>query len=457
MQRYRQNDHPWREGRIFGYIFDVDEEVREVIRQAYTSFLTENALDPTVFPSLLEMEREVVAIAASHLQGDGEVVGNFTSGGTESIFLAVKAARDKFREENPHLTQIQMILPVTAHAAFHKAAHYLDVEAIVVPVDPRTFKADVEAMKDAITESTFLLVASAPSYSHGVIDPIEEIGQLALENNIYFHVDACIGGFLLPFWRKLGRDIPSFDFSVEGVSSISMDFHKYAYAAKGASVVLYRDKGLRKYQIFTCSHWTGYAMVNPTVQSSKSGGPLASCWALLNYLGEEGYLELSRKTLVATEKISQGIERIGGLYILGEPEMSLLAVASDEVNVFHIIDEMRARGWYIQPQFARGGGKENFHLSITAAHFSLVDPFLEDLEESVESARRLPPPEEVDLGELKVEDLDEVSMGAFLEMVGIREGRLPSRMAGIHQMLNSSSPELVEAFLRYFSNELYSL
>ena len=244
MESYRAGDVDWRSGRTWAYVYDPGREAEEVIKRAYTMYLTENALDPTVFPSILRLETELVAMAAAHLNGDGKVVGNFTSGGTESIMLAVKTARDYARAEAAHPR-------ARDGPAGHRACGLPQggllpgVKTVLVPVDTATFKADVGAMRRAITPNTVLLVGSAVSYAHGVVDPIRELGQLALEHDLLLHVDACMGGFLLPYFRRLGAPVPDFDFSVPGVTSISMDFHKYAFAAKGASVVLYRNKDLR--------------------------------------------------------------------------------------------------------------------------------------------------------------------------------------------------------------------
>ena len=256
------------------------------------SFLSENALDPTVFPSVLRFENELVAMAASHLNGDDEVVGNFTSGGTESIMLAVKTARDYARAVRPEVREPEMVLPVTAHAAFQKAGHYLGVQAGAGPGRPE----DVQGRRRRHARG-----------DHAEHDPARGLGRLLRprgrrsdprardssrsSRNLLLHVDACMGGFLLPYFRRLGAPVPDFDFSVPGVTSMSMDLHKYAFAAKGASTVLYRNKELRKYQIYTCAQWTGYTIINPTVQSTKSAGPLAAAWAVLNFLGDDGYLE----------------------------------------------------------------------------------------------------------------------------------------------------------------------
>lgn len=459
MEAYRAGDMNWRDGRTWAYIYDPGPEAEEVIKRAYMMFLTENALDPTVFPSALRFENELVAMASAHLNGDDEVVGNFTSGGTESIMLAVKTARDYFRARRPEIREPEIILPVTAHAAFQKAAHYLCLKPVLVPVDPETFKADPEAVRQAITPNTILLVGSAVSYAHGVVDPIRELGQIALEHGLLLHVDACMGGFLLPYFRRLGAPVPDFDFSVPGVTSISMDLHKYAFAAKGASVVLYRNKELRKYQIYTCAQWTGYTVVNPTVQSSKSAGPLAAAWALLHFIGDDGYLEIARQVLDAARRIADAIDEMEDLRLLGRPEMNLVAFTSDTVSVFHIIDEMKARAWYVQPQLEFHGSKENIHLSINPANVKWVDALLADLRVCVEKARTL---ESGGLASavrdafssIDPASLTEESFSQMLGLAGIQGGSLPERMAGINEILNALPAQLREKLVTEFMNEL---
>ncbi|RME51952.1 MAG: aspartate aminotransferase family protein, partial [Deltaproteobacteria bacterium] len=439
LRRRRSEDVDWREGKTFGYIYDAGKEIEEVAKMAYTTFLSDNALDPTVFPSLMGFENEIVAMIRAHLGGDEEVVGNFTSGGTESILLAVKSARDFAREERG-IEHPEMILPVTAHAAFHKAAHYFGVKPVIVPVDPQTFKADVAAMRAAVTPRTALLVASAPSYAHGVVDPVREIGTLALEKDLWLHVDACIGGFLLPYFRRLGEEIPDFDFSVPGVTSLSVDLHKYAYAAKGASVILYRNKALRRYQLFTCSSWAGYTMINPTIQSTRSGGPMAAAWAVLNFVGDAGYLEIARALLRGTEEIVAGIGTIPDLEILGKPEMTLIAVASERVSVFHVIDEMKALGWYIQPQLRCGALPENFHLLIQPSNLPWTKRLIEDLAEATARARQLPRSEVAatigeQFREISPESLTDEMFEQMLQAAGIEGTTLPERMAEINEIL----------------------
>ncbi|MFZ0450273.1 MAG: aspartate aminotransferase family protein [Desulfatiglandaceae bacterium] len=457
---FRKNDLDWRSGRAFGYIFDPGPEVREVSKEAYSLFLTENGLDFTAFPSLLRLENELVDMARQHLNGDEQVVGNFTSGGTESIILAVKTARDYCRAHRPEIKVPEMIIPTTGHAAFHKAAHYLDVRVVQTPVDPVTFKADVTAMRNAVTSDTILLVGSAPSYAQGIVDPIREMGGLALEKDLLLHTDACMGGFMLPYFRRLGAEVPDFDFSVPGVTSLSVDLHKYAYAAKGASLVLYRNKALRKYQIFACSGWTGYTIINNAVQSSKSGGPMAAAWAVIHFLGDKGYLELARKKLEATRRVMEGIRKIPDLRLLGKPDMCLVAFASDKLNVFHLIDDMNERGWYIQPALAFDNSPQHVHMSINVSNVAWIDPFLADLEDSVKKVRNLPSNGLADGLRQALTSMDPATMtgeafSSMLEMAGIKGKGLPKKMAEINEILNVLPPAMREALLIEYVNNLF--
>ena len=461
LEGFRQNDVAWQDGRVFGYIFDPGQAVQDVAKQAYAMFLSENGLDFTVFQSLLKLEKELAAIGRSHLRGDSDVVGNFTSGGTESILLAVKAARDYYRSVRPEIRSPEIILPTTAHAAFHKAGHYLDVKVVLVSVNAKTFRADPAAIAAAITPNTIMLVGSAPSYSHGVVDPIAALGRLALDHGLWLHTDACMGGFVLPYFRRLGVTVPDFDFQVPGVSSISMDLHKYAYTPKGASLVLYRHKDLRKHQLFACSHWIGYTIVNNAVQSSKSGGPMAAAWAVLNTIGDDGYLEIARKKLDATRKIVAGIGAIDGLRLLAHPDMCLISFTVNHGSVFHLVDEMNARGWYIQPALSFDNSPAHIHLSINASNVGREDAFLVDLRECVAMAGAKPPGDLVNLvkGDLKGMDLTclpEKDMLDMLALAGIRAEGLPDRMAEINDVLDALPAGAREKFLITFVNNLFS-
>ncbi len=353
LESFRANDLPWRSGKVLGFTYDPGKEIEETTKAAYLSYLSENALDPTSFPSIVHMEREVVRTVIDLLQGDANAVGNFTFGGTESILLAVKTARDYARAHRPEITQPEMILPITAHAAFHKAAAYFDVKPISTAVDHDTFEASVDAMRAAITPNTILLVGSAPGYAQGVIDPIPQIAALAQEKGLLCHVDGCVGGFHFAIMRRMGPYTgPAYDFSVPGVTSISTDLHKYGYAPKGASVIMYRSKDLRRHQIFACARTTTYALINATIMSTKSGGPVAAAWATLNHIGEDGYRKIITGVMETTRQMKAGVAAIPGLKLLGDAQMCMFSFTSDEFNIFHIADAMKPRGWYVQPQFS---------------------------------------------------------------------------------------------------------
>ena len=454
----RADDLAARGGRAFAYVYDpARADIDALGHEVYASYLDVNGLDPTVFPSLLAMENDVVDIARRHL-GSTTAVGSFTSGGTESIILAVKAARDR-----AGITGGQVVLPVTAHAAFQKACHYLGVEAVLVDVDPVTFRAVPSLVQQAITDRTVLLVASAASYAHGVVDPVEEIAALGLERGIPVHVDGCIGGWLLPYFARLGVDVPAFDLSVPGVTSISVDLHKYAYTPKGASIVLYDDAALRRKQYYACADWTGYTMVNATVQSTKSGGPLAAAWAVLHAVGDDGYLELARQTLDATRRLVEGVGKIDGLRVLGEPEMALVAVASEntaDLDVFVLCDEMNARGWYVQPQLGYRDLPKSMHLTLTASSEAVVDDLLADLVTAVEASRGVTVGDAALLA--AVQDLDPDTLGddilgTLLPLAGIEPGAgLPDRMAAINTLLEKMPMRLRERLLIEFLGLLFT-
>jgi len=460
LKGYRDGDISWRDGKALAYVFHADEEAAAVGERAYQMYLWENALDPTIFPSLMRFETEIVAMAAHHLGGDDQVVGNFTSGGTESVLLAVKTARDYARANRPDLGRPHMVLPVTAHPCFHKAAHYFELDTTMVPVDPQTMKADAAAMREAITDDTVLLVGSSPSYAHGVVDPIREIGQVALEHNLLFHVDGCIGGFLLPFMRDVGEQITDFDFSVPGVTSMSMDLHKYAYCPKGASVVLYRNADIRRHQFFTWSAWPGYSMVNPTVQSSKSGGPLAAAWAVLNYFGREGYLRIAEGLAESRKRVIAGIEAIDDLYIQGDPEMTLFAVGSDTVNLFRLCDEMKRRGWTMHPQLQLGEMKPSFHINLIPINGEHIDNWLAELARCVEdvkadkSAGGMTELRQA-LEFINFDKLDDKGIEALLELAGLGGGDLPGDDVGeVFEILNDLPHHIIDRVLAIYFNKL---
>jgi len=459
LQAFKSRDMDWKAGKVWCYVYNPGEDPAEVVREAYLSFLTENGLDPTVFPSMLKLETDVVRMVANLLHGDEHVVGHLTTGGTESIMLAVKTARDRARALHPEITQPEMVLPKTAHASFHKAAHYLGVRAVVVDINPVTFKVEAEAMRAAITGNTILLVASSPSYSQGAIDPIAEIGALAQEKDLLFHVDGCVGGIHLSFMRKLGYDLPDFDFSVPGVTSISADLHKYGYAAKGASTILYRNKDIRKYQIFACTDTTAYTLINPTVLSSKSGGPMAGAWAILNYLGEEGFMHIVKTVQEATQKLIVGINAIPELQVLGQPAMCMFSFKSDVINVYQLGDAMAKRGWYIQGQFSTALTPRNLHISVNYGTTHQVEALLKDLRECVELVKQMEPIDSDGIRAMVNAALQspdpEAAFNQLAASAGLTGTDLPEEMAFINEVLDALPDALCNIFLVNYFNDLY--
>lgn len=383
MQAVREKDVKWQQGKAFSLVFYAGDQVAELLKEAYTLFFSENGLNPMAFPSLRKFETEVVAMSADLLGGDAQVCGNMTSGGTESILMAVKTAREWARANKPDVTLPEIILPATAHPAFHKAAHYFGVKTVIIPVRP-DFRADVEAAREAVNSSTVLMVGSAPSYPQGVVDPIPELASIARQAGILLHVDACVGGFFLPFIRKLGYPVPDFDFGVAGVTSISADLHKYAYAAKGASVILYRNQELRRHQFFVSTDWSGGIYASPTMTGTRPGGAIAAAWAIMNFLGEKGYLEIAAAVMKTTIKLRDGIEPNPWVKVLSNPDMSILAIGSDKLNIYEIGDEMTQRGWHLdRQQFP-----PSLHLTVNYAHTAVADDFLADLSDSISAVRK---------------------------------------------------------------------
>ncbi|MCL6527695.1 MAG: aspartate aminotransferase family protein [Thermaceae bacterium] len=459
LRAYKAHDAPWLEGRVMAGVYDPGPAVAEVGKAAYAEFLSENALYPNLYPSLLKLETDTVRTIADWLGGGPQTVGNFTSGGTESILLAVKAARDWARAHKPQVQTPEMVLCITAHPAFHKAAHYLGLKVQITPMNPTTFRADVEAMRQAINENTVLLVGSAPCYSHGVVDPIPEIAALAQEKGVLCHVDACVGGIHLSVMRTLGFSVPAFDLSIPGVTSLSTDLHKYGYAAKNASVILYHSAALRRFALYANARTTGYAVINPTVLSSKSGGPLAGAWATLHFLGLQGYQQIVSEVQRATERLLAGIAAIPELQVLGKPDMCMFAFSSGHLNVFELEDALSSRGWFVQAQFSAGGGPANLHLSVNRSNVPHVEDFLTALQESVAEVKRgggldhLEPLRQEVAQLLQNPGPDPFNRIAAL--AGLVPGQMPTGFARINTLLELLPDELVESLLVEYVNSLY--
>ncbi len=385
MEKFREKDARWHDGRTWSLVYHFNDEHYDFIKKAHNMYFSENALNPGAFPSLLKFESETVSMAADLLGGDSEVCGTLTSGGTESILMAIKTYRDRARKLNPEIKNPEMILPITVHPAFEKAAHYFDVKAVHIPFTS-DFRVDLEAVKKAINKNTILIMGSAPAYPHGVIDPITELAKIAKENHLPMHVDACVGGFLLPFVRKLGYDIPPFNFEVDGVTSISADLHKYGFTAKGASVILYRNKEYRSYQFFQYADWPGGLFGSPSMPGTRPGGPIAAAWATFNAIGEDGYLKLAQEIMNNTKSLQEGIAKIPGLYVLGKPHMSVFAFTSKDLDIYAVADRLEMKGWHVDRQ----QNPSCIHLMVTPAHTKIIDLYLSDLKKSVEEVRANP-------------------------------------------------------------------
>jgi glutamate/tyrosine decarboxylase-like PLP-dependent enzyme len=319
-------------------------------------------------------------MVADLLHGGPEAAGFMTTGGTESLLLAVKAARGHGKARG--VTAPEMVLPTTAHAAFEKAADYFGVRAVRVPVGP-DFRADPVAMEAAIGPDTVLVVASAPAYPQGVVDPVAEVAALAHARGILCHVDACMGGITLPMLERLGHRVPAFDFRVPGVTSMSVDLHKFGYTAKGASVILYRDKALRRHQTFVTENWLGGFYASSGVLGTKGGGPIAAAWAVMQHLGEEGYLRLTRAAWEATEALVAGLRRMAGVRVLAEPDATLVAFAFADADAFAVGAALARRGWVVDQQQP----PPSLHCTVNAVHGPVIPEFLAALAASLDEVR----------------------------------------------------------------------
>lgn len=447
------------DGRAFAFVYDAGEETRAVARKAFAACMGINGLDPTVYPSARHIENNVVNACLEMLNAPEGAVGTATAGGTESVMLAVKTARDYARKTRPEITQPKMLLPETGHACFHKAAHYFGVEVVAVDVDPKTFRADVADARAKMSEDVVLVVGSAPSYAHGVIDPIEELAALAQESGTLMHVDACVGGCVLPFMRDNGVELPAFDFAIEGVTSMSLDLHKYGFAPKGISIVLQRRRDLRDAQYFACAAWSGYAIVNSTTLGSKSVAAMGAAWALMQHLGKDGYRERAKLMWASTQKLVDFVDAHENLQMVGRPDMNLFAFEPVEGDVFELADRLTECGWHVQPTYAFGRSPAHMHLTIDPGNASRVDDFAKDLETCmVDLPATMAPPEGVVamLEQLGTEAAGGIDASMLMQQLGITDGQLPGRAATIHRLINAASPSARERLLVLFIGELFS-
>jgi sphinganine-1-phosphate aldolase len=348
VKQKKQKDIDWKKGRAFCLIYYPGEEREKAIKAVFDQYYADNALNPTATPSLAELETEAVSMCADLFHGDDQVCGNITTGGTESILLAVKTSRDWAQKNKPNITKPHVVIPDSAHPAFMKAFQIMNVE-----------------------------------YPFGVMDPITDIAALALKKKLLFHVDACIGGFLLPFVKELGYPVPNFDFAVEGVTSLSADIHKYGYSPKGASVILYRTHELRRFQFSLYTKWAGGIYASPTITGTRAGGNIAGAWAAIRSIGRDGYLEMAKTTMQTTEQIKTAISQIEELDLIGEPDMSIVAFKSSSLDVYILADELNKKGWH----FERQQLPPSLHFTVNYIHRDIIDDFIHDFKAAVAIAR----------------------------------------------------------------------
>lgn len=392
MQSMRGGDVNWQAGRAAVYVFHSGDDVLQVAHDAYGLFISENGLGPAAFPSLRSMEKSVIDMALGLQHAPEGAAGSMTSGGTESIVMALKACRDFSQQQHPVSGVPEIVVPYSAHPAFDKGAHMLGMRVVRTPLTA-DYLSDVEQMTAAITPNTVMLVGSAPCFPYGLVDSIEALSDLAQARGLWLHVDACVGGYLAPFMRAAGEVIAPFDFALPGVLSMSADLHKYGYAAKGASTVLYRSKALRDAQVFAFSDWPCGAMFTPTLAGTRPGGAIAAAWAVMNYLGHAGYTQRAARISAARRSLAGGLEALG-LQPFGDPRMSIIAFGgapnlnrslnkSTDIDLLAVGEGLYAHGWFS----SRVQNPDGIQLMLSPEHDRSMDEYLAILGESVAKVR----------------------------------------------------------------------
>jgi glutamate/tyrosine decarboxylase-like PLP-dependent enzyme len=448
----RREDPPIHGGRVLAYVYDAGvAESSTAGLEALGAFAEVNALDPTTFPSVARIENDLVGWGLDLMRAPEDAAGVLTSGGTESCILAVLAARERWRRRDGEGIPV-IVVGDTVHPAFHKAAHLLGVTVVTVPVDRQSFRLraeDVRLTLEAHGDAVALAVASAPSYAHGVVDDIPDIAAACAERGVPCHVDACIGGFTLAYARMGGESVPAMDFSIDGVTSIALDLHKYGFSPKGASLLLFRDAELRSGTYYAFSAWPGYPVVNTTLQSTKSAGPMAAAWAVAHALGHDGFVDAVRRAREATLRIAEAVKDIPGLRVIAAPDSTLIALAGDgdePIDPFRLADAMRARGWTLQPQPSLGDLPRTLHLTVQPVSLDTVDAFASDLTGAAGEVRPLP---WIDVsGDLE---------SAFAQLPDLTSGGpLPAEMAGVHALIDALPPEIRDPALTAIFASLFT-
>ncbi len=383
---FKQDDLDWRRGRLPAYIYYFDEDVLRVQMDAYRLYAVENGLgEGKAFFSLTRMLEDISSMCLDLFNGPSDGAASFTSGGTESLIEVVRTAKKRHVLEKGRDFPLNVVAPYSAHAALNKAGEVLDVEIRRIPLADE-FRADPAAMAGAVDDGTIMLFGSAPCFPYGVIDPIRELGKVALEKGLWLHVDACWGGFISPFAKQLGYPIPDWDLGVPGVTSVSADIHKFAYGAKGASLLLFRDASLKELERFSFSDWPRGTYATPTLMGSKPAGSIASAWAVMNYLGNEGYLRTTKAAMDATMEFIRGIDAIDGLHCLQPTgEANLYAFVSDDpqVDIMAVADVLQNKGWF------PGRMREPLAIQqgVNPVHLPIVDEYVSDVASAVAEVR----------------------------------------------------------------------
>lgn len=383
LQEMKRGDFAWKGGRLPLYIYYSDEEILRLQCAAFSEFMVENVHgSKTVFPSVERMQSEVMSMCLDLFGAPQGATGSFTSGGSESILLAVKTARDWAREARPNVKRPVLLLPVSAHPAFDKAAHLFGLESRRVELAGDN-RADVERMATRMSDDVIMTVGSAPAYPHGVFDPIERLAEFAGRHGIWFHVDACFGGFLAPFARELGYPIPPFEMSVPGVWSLSADLHKYGFAAKGASFLGLARQELFRFQEFQSDCWPRGSYASPGLPGSRPAGAIAAAWAVMNYLGREGYKDLARRTMTTRDRLVKGVNEIAQLRCLQPCELSIVVMTSSgEIDIRAVAEGLMEQGWFA----SRTSTPPGLHFTVNPVHEPVIDDYLAALKQAVHSA-----------------------------------------------------------------------
>lgn len=365
----------WKSGKVSGTVYDGQDDHTDFLNKIYGLFSLSNPLHPDVFQSTRKFEAEIVRMTADMMEGDSNVCGALTSGGTESIIMAVKAYREKVNIDEP-----EMIVPITAHAAFDKAAQYFKIKIVHIPVDQTTFVVDPKLVERAITKNTILIAGSAPNYPYGTVDPIPQLAAIAKKHGIGFHTDSCLGGFVLPWLIKAGvKNIPNHNFKVDGVTSMSVDTHKYGYSVKGTSVVLFKDEELRHNMFFVAPNWPGGMYASPTMAGSRSGGTIACCYASLLNTGKDGYSKKSLEIYEAAQKIKNGIKNeIPSIYVLGDSYSSVIAFSSKKFDIYKVGDVLSKKGWNLNTL----QNPNSIHVCVTYPMVKMASTFIQDLKDA---------------------------------------------------------------------------